>query len=90
MKQNPTITEKDRKLILKAAAIIKKYTSATERRMIAVKHEVKTRAQVSNILNAKSLNQPLLNAMLLQAERNKEASDDATRDFEARVTALGV
>ncbi len=90
MKQKPTITKEQRETILKAAKFIRANTSATERAKIASNAGVKTRAQVSNILNAKSLNQPLLNAMLLQAERNKEASDDATRDFEARVTALGV
>ncbi len=90
MKAKPTITKKQRETILKAAAFIKAHTSATERRMIAAKHEVTTRAQISNILNAKSLNQELLQTLLTQAETNKLEADEANRDFEARVTALGV
>ena len=64
---------------------IRFWTTAAERQAIALRHGVKSRGQVSNILLGKSANIPLLNALIKAAEENKALADS----LKERCTALG-
>lgn len=64
---------------------IREWTTPTERMDIAREHKVKTRAQISNILNGHNKNIPLLEALIAKAEANKRAAEE----LQQRAKALG-